>query len=219
MKYPARIVFPGTGLVNSPKTIYHVALKLISCRVTTDILSHTCDKGGYRLAPLEAFLYWQHSTAFVNHVNSPLHVPKILSHSFQLFAKELGLCVNSTTPHTFQMGSDVIWNKMLFLGWSTRAFSLVKQCLCFAEPDLLAYHTVIWHSTFFRNQHNQSYLAPRLIKMGVLRATTLTKRFHSSSTLGPPPSWTAPVGMEIIFRGSSCTTCILRTQRLGCSPK
>ena len=60
----------------------------------------------------------QQSTTIVNYVNNPLSVPKVLNHSFQPFAKKL--CVNPTSLSTFRMGSNVIWNRMLYLGWCAR---------------------------------------------------------------------------------------------------
>ena len=63
----------------------------------------------------------------------------------------------------FQMGSNVIWNSMPYLGWSARAFSLVWKDLNFAQLDLLSYDTPLWHSTLFRDQHSLSYFGPRLI--------------------------------------------------------
>ena len=45
----------------------------------------------------------------------------------------------------FQMGSNVIWKKMPYLGWCAKAFSLVNKKLALAEPNILSYDTPLWH--------------------------------------------------------------------------
>ena len=93
------------------------------------------------MAPPQTFLYWQHSTAFVQCVKQPTSVPKILSDSFQPFARDLGIQVTLNTLSAFQMDPNVVWRCMPFLGWCARAFSLVKQGLNFKRPEL--YHMIL----------------------------------------------------------------------------
>ena len=73
----------------------------------------------------------------------------------------------------FQMGSNVIWKSMPYVGWCAGAFSLVKKDVALAEPDILSYDTLLWHSTLFRNSQRLSYFAPRLIRLGILTVGSL----------------------------------------------
>ena len=118
--YPARLVFTSPAVANTLRTVYQVALKLNSWAVTLNILSHP-----------------------------PLSVPKVLHNSFQPFAQDLGILVSPASLPFFQIGSNVIKKNMPYLGWCTRAFSLVKKDICFEEPALLSYDTPLWHSTLF----------------------------------------------------------------------
>ena len=65
------------------------------------------------------------------------------------------------------MGSNIVWNNKPYLGWSDRAFLLVKKDLNFASPDWLSYDTLLWQPISFRNYHSLSYFAPRLIRLGI----------------------------------------------------
>ena len=49
--YPARVVFPSENVLSAVKTIYHIALKVNSRVITTDILYHTKEQGGKELTP------------------------------------------------------------------------------------------------------------------------------------------------------------------------
>ena len=149
--YPARMVFPSAAVVSTLTIIYHVALNLNSWGITLDILAHPLFRGGYSVAPPQGFLYWQHSTPFVKYVQDPRSMPEVLGASFQPFAQDLGMQISPSTLPYFQMGSNVIWNSMPYLGWSARAFSLVRKDLNFAQPDLLSYDTPLWHSTLFKD--------------------------------------------------------------------
>ena len=104
----------------------------------------------------------------MHNVKDPLSLPKVLHTSYEPFARTLGILVTPTTLPYFQMGSNVIWNKMPHLGWSACAFSLVKHNIHFAEPEILSYDTPLWHSTLFLNQRCLDYFDPRLIRPGVL---------------------------------------------------
>ena len=80
----------------------------------------------------------------MQYIKESTSVPKILSDSFQPFARDLGIQVTLNTLSAFQMGSNVVWRSMPFLGWSARAFSLFKQGLNFKRPELLSYDTQLW---------------------------------------------------------------------------
>ena len=125
-------------------------------------------KGGYSLVPPETFLYWQHSTALVNYVQDLICLPQVLHTGFSPFANSLGMVLNPLTLPYFQMGSNVIWDTMPYLGWSAHTFSIVKKDIQFEEPDMLSHDTPLWHSTMFINRHKQSYFVPRLIRQGIL---------------------------------------------------
>ena len=165
--YPARVVFPSSAVVSTLATIYQVALNLNSWGLTLDILAHPPTKGGYSLAPPQTFLYWQHSTPFVNYANNSLSMPQQLVSSFQAFAQELGILVSPSTLPYFQMGSNVTWATMPYLERSARAFWPAKTDVHFQVLDLLSYDTPMWHTILFRDQRALTYFAPRLIRQGI----------------------------------------------------
>ena len=68
----------------------------------------------------------------------------------------------------FQMGSNVVWQTMPFLGGCARALSWIRQPHMVPTPEIMPYDLPLWHSVLFRNEHQQSYFCPRLIRDGVL---------------------------------------------------
>ena len=53
-------------------------------------------------------------------------MPKVVQSTFQPFAGDLGIQLVPASLPFFQMGSNVVWAKMPYLGWCACAFSLVK---------------------------------------------------------------------------------------------
>ena len=56
---------------------------------------------------------------------------------------------------------------MLYLVWSARAFSRVRQPVKGITQDLRAYNTPLWHNSLFQNRHGQTYYCPKLVRMNV----------------------------------------------------
>ena len=66
-----KVVFPSDNVIDSLTSVYKTALNLDSWGVTLDILAHSPEEGGYNLATLKVFLYWQHSSLFITHLSTP----------------------------------------------------------------------------------------------------------------------------------------------------
>ena len=86
---------------------------------------------------------------------------------FMRWADSIGLVPSFQYLPYLQMGSNVVWQTMPFLGGCVRALFLLQQSHVAPTPSLMPYDMPIWHNTIFRNQHRQSYFCPKLIRDGV----------------------------------------------------
>ena len=76
---------------------------------------------------------------------------------------------------------------MPYLGWSAKAFSLVKQPVSGVPQDLPAYDSPLWHNVLFQDQHKQKYYCSKLIRMNVLMLGALLEDDTLVNYLAP--SW------------------------------
>ena len=157
---PSQVVFPTDIVISTLKIVYNAALRLTLWDLTHDILALPRNEGGYSLPQPKTFLYWQHSTVFLQYVKDPLLLPAPVTASFKRFALLHGMLLRMAGLPFFQMGSNVVWRTMPYLAWSARAFSLVRQPILAYHDIMLSYDTPLWHNNCFRNQQAQTYFCP-----------------------------------------------------------
>ena len=183
--HPARAVCADDNVISTLTLIYHVSLRVKSWGITQPILSLPKQQGGYALPAPKEFLHWQFSTLFARFLNNSSLIPSTIVSGFQPFQIKHGIFLDTTSTFTFQMGSNVVWNTMPYLAWSARAFSLLKQHIPQAPLSMLAYDTPHHHA--FRNQHNQTYYCPQLLRAGILTVGSPLEDSGLFSRLAP--SW------------------------------
>ena len=194
--HPARVVYPTDNVIAAVKTIYRVALKLSNWGITLDILSHSKDQGGLELAPPDTFLLWHFSTIFIRHIYKAEVIPKCVTDPYECCATEYGIVTSPSMLHTFQMGSNVVWHKMLYLAWSARAYSLVTSKVTFNRSEALSHDIPLWHNKVFSKSASFTYFCPQLIRQGV---TTVGDLINNSTHISQiAPTW-APIYQQGVF--------------------
>ena len=185
--FPAKVVYPAEQVISSLRTVYHIALRLNSWSLIVDILSLPKIEGGCCLPTPRSFLLWQHASSYVHFLQHPEAFSSVVSNHFTRWADKIGLVPSMRFLPYFQMGSNVVWQTMPFLGGCARVLSLIRQPHMVPTPEVMPYDLPLWHSISFRNEHQQSYFCPRLIRDGVLTWGGFLEDDTSQALIAP--SW------------------------------
>ena len=180
-----------------PKTLLFFSLRNVGCRVvalglnswglTQDMLALTESQGGLNLAQPHYFLWWHHSTLFVNYTLHPEDVPSTVSAQFEAWAGPRAIRVTPAQLGWFQMDVNLPWISFPDLAFSAKSFSLLQQGLNVNPPDALSYDMPLWHNVVFKNTHFHTYSSPSLIRDGIL---TVGQLLEDDSYLNQiAPTW------------------------------
>ena len=124
-------------------------------------------EGGCNLPNPRSFLLWQHASSYMYYLKHQNVFSQLVHRHFTKWADSIGLVPSLQYLPYFQMGSNVVWQTMPFLGGCARALSLVRQSHVVPTPNIMPYDMPIWHNTVFCNHHSQTCYCPKLIRDGV----------------------------------------------------
>ena len=128
----------------------------------------------------QTWLAAQEGTAAVAALTSPTIMPTYVMQKFIKFCLKYGIPTTHKVSAVTQLG-PVPMKGAGYVAHSYKAYSLARKGVQI-KLSLLLRELPLWHSTLFCNKHHNTYIAPHLIKRGVM---TVAQLFDNNLVVHP----------------------------------